>query len=224
VTNTVVSRANVVNVYNNRNAAPITYMNRAAPNGVTVVPHDTFVNARPVARDVMNVPARELASAPVNRGNQIAPERTSVYGAGDRKAPHPQERAMTRPVVIKNTPPPAPNHFEQPQIARPDRPANRTNPQQTLPQQVQPPQRPPQQVQPPVTKKGPETVPTQPNQSAARPQQQSQPTQPLVRPAPPVRPPTPSERADTQTKQKAWEDAHKRNTSNQKGKQNPIKK
>ena len=237
VTNTVVNRTNVVNIFNNRNAAPITYMNRAAPNGVTVVPQDTFVNARPVARNVMNVPERELASAPVTRGIQIAPERTSVYGAGNHNAPHPQERAMSRPVVIKKTPPPAPNHFEQPQITRPDRPANRTIPQQTPPQQAQPPQKPPQQVQPPqrppqqvqppqVIKRGPETAPTRPNQSAVRPQQQSQPTQPLVRPAPPVRPPTPRELADTQAKQKAWEDAHQRNTKdqNQKDKKAPIKK
>ena len=265
VTNTVVNRTNVVNVFNNRNAEPIAYMNRAAPNGVTVVPHETFVNARPVARDVLNVPERELASAPVTREIQIAPERTSVYGAGNRNAPHPQERTMNRPVVINKTPPPAPNHFEQPQITRPDRPANRTVPQPTAPQQVQPPARPPQQAQPPVKppqqvqppvmppqqvrppvrppqqvqppvrppqqvqpppviKRGPETTPTRPNQSAERPRQQSQPTQPLVRPAPPVRPPTAKEQADTQAKQKAWENARQRNTKDQKDKKDPIKK
>jgi hypothetical protein len=37
-----------------------------------------------------------------------------------------------------------------------------------------------------------------------------------VRPAPPVRQPTPEELADTQTKQKAWENAHQRNTKDQK--------
>jgi hypothetical protein len=184
---------------------------------VTMVPHETFVNARPVARNIINVPERELASAPVNRGIQIAPERTSVYGAGGRNAPRPQERAMSRPVVIKKTPPPAPDHFEQPQITRPDRPTNRTIPQQTPPRQVQP---------PPVTKRGPETAPTQSNQSAERSQPQSRPTQVLVRPAPPVRPPTPTEKADTQTKQKAWENARQRNTTgqNQKDKKVPIKK
>ncbi len=259
VTNTVVNRTTVVNVFNNRNAAPITYMNRAAPNGMTVVPHDTFVNARPVARNVVNVPERELASAPVTREIQIAPERTSVYGAGNRNAPRPQERAMSRPVVINKTPPPAPNHFEQPQITRTDRPATQTIPQQAPPpppqvqpvqrppqevqpaqrppqevqpaqrppQEVQPAQRPPQEVQPArVTKAGPETAPMRPNQSAERSQQQSRSTQPLVRPAPPVRPPTPKEQADTLTKQKAWENAHQRNTKdqNQKDKKAPPNK
>jgi hypothetical protein len=65
-----------------------------------------------------------------------------------------------------------------------------------------------------------------PNQSAEKPQQQPQPAQPLVRPAPPVRPPTAREQADTQTKQKAWEDARQRNTKdqNQTDKKVPIKK
>ena len=173
------------------------------------------------------MPARELASAPVTRGIEIAPERSSVYGASNHNAPRPPARAINRPVVINKTPPPAPNHFEQPPITRPDRPANRTIPQQTPPQQVQPPQRPPQQVPPPpVIKRGPETAPARPNQSVEKPQQQPRPTQPLVRPAPPVRPPTPREQADTQTKQKAWQDAHQRNTKdqNQKDKKPPVKK
>jgi hypothetical protein len=45
-----------------------------------------------------------------------------------------------------------------------------------------------------------------------------------VRPAPPVRPPTAKEQADTQAKQKAWEDARQRNTKDQKDKKDPIKK
>jgi hypothetical protein len=48
-----------------------------------------------------------------------------------------------------------------------------------------------------------------------------------VKQAPPVRPPTPEEQADTKTKQKAWENAHQRNTKDQKQqgpKDNPSKK
>jgi hypothetical protein len=46
-----------------------------------------------------------------------------------------------------------------------------------------------------------------------------------VKPAPPVRPPTPEEQADTQAKQKAWENAHQRNAKdqNQKAKKPPIR-
>jgi hypothetical protein len=230
VTNTVVNRTTVVNIFNNRNVEPITYVNRAAPSGVTVVPHEAFVNARPVARNVINVPARELDSAPVTRAIQITPEATSVYGTGNRNAPHPPAQAINRPVVVKQTPPPAPSHFEQPQITRPDKPPNEAMPRQvTPPQRAEPPQRPTQQVTPPPQvqpdqQKGTRTAPTLPNQGAEKSRQGSP---PLVRPAPPVRPPTPEEQADTQTKQKAWENAHQRNTKDQKQqdqKSNPTKK
>ena len=70
ITNTRVNVTKVTNVYNtvviNRNANNITYANREVSGGVTVVSHDTFVNARPIARNVVSVPARELAAAPVS--------------------------------------------------------------------------------------------------------------------------------------------------------------
>ena len=47
VTNTVVERTTVINVYHN-NVTNITYVNQRVNGGVTVVSHDTFVNARPV--------------------------------------------------------------------------------------------------------------------------------------------------------------------------------
>ena len=261
VTNTVVNRTTVINVFNNRNVEPVTYVNRAAPSGVTVVPHDAFVNARPVARNVISVPSRELDSAPVTRAIQITPEPTSVYGAGNHNAPHPPAQAINRPVVVRQTPPPAPSHFERQQITRSDKPPNATMPPQATPEQAQPPQRPPQQVTPPPrgeprqrppqqvtpppqaepTQRPPQQVtpppqaePTQrppqqvtpppqaespqkpPNQGAEKSQQRSEPARPLVKPAPPVRPPTAEEQADMQTKQKAWENAHQRNSKDQK--------
>jgi hypothetical protein len=55
----------VTNVYNtvviNRNVNNIEYANRNVNGGVTVVSHDTFVNARPVGAECGVVPARELA-------------------------------------------------------------------------------------------------------------------------------------------------------------------
>src|SRR4029077_1596973 len=56
ITNTTVSVTRITNVYNtvviNRNVNNITYVNRNVNGGVTVVSHDTFVNARPVGRNV----------------------------------------------------------------------------------------------------------------------------------------------------------------------------
>ena len=107
ISNTVVNRTTVVNVYNNR-ASNVTYVNR---NATTVVSHDTFVNARPVARNVVSVQAHDLANAPVTRSVEAAPDRASVYGAGAHNAPHPPAQVMSRAVVARQTPPDQPNHF-----------------------------------------------------------------------------------------------------------------
>ena len=48
VTNTVVNRTTVINVYENRSARNLTYINRAAPNALSVVSRETFVTSRPV--------------------------------------------------------------------------------------------------------------------------------------------------------------------------------
>ena len=88
ITNTTVSITRVTNVYNtvivNRSTTVnnVTYVNQRVNNGVTVVSHDTFVNARPVAGNVMRVDQRELAAAPVSHLARAEPVRTSVIGAG----------------------------------------------------------------------------------------------------------------------------------------------
>src|ERR1019366_9589666 len=72
ITNTAVTVTKVTNVYNtvivNRGTTinNITYVNQHVNNGVTVVLHDAFVNARPVAQNVMKLHAREIAAAPVS--------------------------------------------------------------------------------------------------------------------------------------------------------------
>jgi hypothetical protein len=88
ITNTTVNVTKVTNVYNtviiNKNTTVnnITYVNQHVTNGVTVVSHDTFVNARPVAQNVMRVEPREIASAPVSHVVSAEPIRTSVTGPG----------------------------------------------------------------------------------------------------------------------------------------------
>ena len=57
MTNTVVNVTRVTNVYNiynsnQRNVTNITYVNQRVNNGVTLVSRDTFVNARPVDRNL----------------------------------------------------------------------------------------------------------------------------------------------------------------------------
>jgi len=189
ITNTVVNRTTILNLYNNRNVANISYMNQRVPGAVTVVSHDTFVNARPVGRNLIRVPSRVAITAPVLHDVPAAPEKVSVYGAGNHNAPHPPVQSMNRSVLAKQTPPPEPNHFERPQNVISNRPPNR-----------------------PPNAKGNEAASQRQSAQANPPQQQQH---PLVRPAPPVRQPTPSERANMQSKQRAWENAHPRKPQNQ---------
>jgi len=119
ITNTTVNVTKVTNVYNtvivNRNTTVnnITYVNQHVTNGVTVVSHDAFVNARPAAQNMMKVEPRELASAPVSHVVAAEPVRASVVGAGRPVAAKPPAAVVTRPVVAVRTPPPVPRSIEQ---------------------------------------------------------------------------------------------------------------
>jgi hypothetical protein len=88
-------------------------MNQHVNGGVTVVSHDTFVNARPVARNVVSVPPRELEAAPVSHMVAVEPVRSSVVGAGRPAANRPPAAVMNRQVVAQRTPAPMPRSFEQ---------------------------------------------------------------------------------------------------------------
>ncbi|MGB7601523.1 MAG: DUF6600 domain-containing protein [Candidatus Sulfotelmatobacter sp.] len=117
ITNTRLDVARVTNVYNstviNRTTANnITYANRGVSGGVTIVSRDTFVNARPVSRNVVSVPARELAAAPVSRIVAIEPVRNSVLGTG-RPVAVPPAVVSSRAVVALRMPAPVPSSFDQ---------------------------------------------------------------------------------------------------------------
>jgi len=119
ITNTTVNVTHVTNVYNtvivNRSTTinNITYVNQRVTGGVTVVSHDTFVNARPVAQNVMRVDAREVIAAPVTRAVAVEPVRTSVVGAGRPVSARPPAAVISRPVVAVRTPPPPVRSIEQ---------------------------------------------------------------------------------------------------------------
>jgi hypothetical protein len=107
ITNTAVNVTRVANVYNTvvveRNVNNITYANRNVSGGVTVVSHDTFVNSRPVGRNVVSVSAKELAAAPASHEVVVEPVRGSVFGAGKPVA-RPPDEVTSRPVVALRTP------------------------------------------------------------------------------------------------------------------------
>jgi hypothetical protein len=121
ITNTSVNITRVTNVYNtvivNKTTTinNITYVNQHVNNAVTVVSHDTFVNARPVGQNVMRVDPREVASAPVSHIVVEEPVRASVVGSGRPVTARPPAAVISRPVVAVRTPPPPPHPIEQQQ-------------------------------------------------------------------------------------------------------------
>jgi len=116
ITNTTVNVTKVTNVYNTvivNKTTNITYVNQRVNNSVTVVSHDTFVNARPVAQNVMKVEPREIAAAPVTHYAPTEPVHTSVVGSGRPVSVKPPAAVLSRPVVAVRTPPPLPHPIEQ---------------------------------------------------------------------------------------------------------------
>ncbi len=119
ITNTTVNITRVTNVYNtvivNRSTTinNVTYANQRVNGGVTVVSRDTFINARPVARNIVAVPQREVESAPISNLARVEPIRGSVLGAGRPVSAKPPAAVISRPVVARRTPAPAPRSFDQ---------------------------------------------------------------------------------------------------------------
>jgi hypothetical protein len=117
ITNTNVNITRVTNVYNtvviNKTVVNEVYANQRVSGGVTVVSHDAFVNARPVAQNIMRVEPRELAAAPVGHVVAVEPVRQSVVGGGRPVAVRPPAAVISRPVVAQRTPPPPPRPLEQ---------------------------------------------------------------------------------------------------------------
>lgn len=119
ITNTTVNVTRVTNVYNtvivNRSTTinNVTYVNQRVNGGVTVVSHDAFVNARPVAQNMMRVDSREVTNAPVARAAAVEPVRASVVGAGRPVTVRPPAAIVSRTVVAVRTPPAPPRSIEQ---------------------------------------------------------------------------------------------------------------
>ena len=130
ITNTTVNITKVTNVYNNINVTHVTYVNQHVTNAVTVVSHDTFVNARPVAKGIVQVNERQLSEAQVVHESPAQPGRTSVLGAGTAARVRPPTVVERRQVVAQRAPAPARPSFEQrramPENTRPAEAMNRS--------------------------------------------------------------------------------------------------
>jgi hypothetical protein len=184
VTNTVVNVTRVTNVYNvynsnQRNVTNITYVNQRVNNGVTVVSRDTFVNARPVGRNLGHFDPRQVANAPVERGVSVQPIRASVLGSGAPARYRPPQAIINRQVVATQRPTPPKQPFEQRQAAinmRTERP-NQPQPLVNQGQGNQSPARPVARPQEPV--RPAESVQTAPS---GMPRPEARPQRPVATP------------------------------------------
>jgi hypothetical protein len=126
VTNVNITNINVTNV----NVTNITYRNRAEPGAVTVVSQETFAHARPVGAGVIAVPRERLAEGRVVGAAAVAPGRQSVLAQPEGVVVRrPPEVLVTRAVVVRQAPPPAPVPFGVRQAAlraHPGRPVDET--------------------------------------------------------------------------------------------------
>ena len=137
VSNTYVRNVNVTNVnvtninMTNVNVTNINYRNRRAPDAVTVVSHDAFVQSRPVNRSVIVVARDRLDQARVvGFAARVTPTRQSVLAQPTVvEARRPPERVTTREVIVRRQPAAAPVPFaarEQALAAHPGRPLDNT--------------------------------------------------------------------------------------------------
>ena len=120
------------------------YVNQRVAGAVTVVPHDVFVGARPVAVAAVVVRPEMVASVRVTGfAPAIAPERVSVMAGAAVAVRTPPAMLAQRTVVVRNAPPPPPVAFAARQEAlrqNPGRPLDR-NQMNTL-RAAQPPRAP----------------------------------------------------------------------------------
>lgn len=123
---TIINRVQVTNVYNNVyvnktvNVTNVTYQNQRQVNAVTATSRETFVSAGAVHNNMIRVSQKEVASATVAPMTPtVAPQQRSVIGAGAEARVRPPSPVLSRPVVARTAPPPAPVAFaKQQEIVR----------------------------------------------------------------------------------------------------------
>src|SRR5262245_36954298 len=189
VSNTTVNQTVINNYYNNttvinRNTTIVnnnvqihqTYINQSVPGAVTATTSQAFTSAQPVARNVIRVNEREVATAQVSAFTPaVAPAKQAVLGSGGSAAAKPPVVVQSRAVVAKETPPPPPVPFARQQQAiqaNGGRPIGITQERQIQPVT-------PQTVQPSVKIAPPAKVVVPQNAQGGKPGQNNQPGQPF---------------------------------------------
>src|SRR5215469_5519968 len=189
VSNTTVNQTVINNYYNNttvinRNTTVVnnnvqihqTYINQSVPGAVTATTSQAFTSAQPVAKNVIRVNEREVATAQVSSFTPaVAPAKQAVLGTGGSAAAKPPVVVQSRAVVAKEPPPPPPVPFARQQQAiqaNGGRPIGITQERQIQPVT--------QQTVHPAVKIAPPAKPVEPqNAQGGKPGQNNQPGQPF---------------------------------------------
>jgi hypothetical protein len=124
ISNTTVNQTVVNNYYNttvvNKNVTVnnVTYVNQRVSGAVTATSGQNFASAQPVARNMVRVDQREVATAQVAVvAPAVVPPKQAVLGGGAAVRYQPPAAVQARAVVAKTPPPPAPLPFAQRQEA-----------------------------------------------------------------------------------------------------------
>ena len=124
VSNTTVNTTVVNNYYNttivnnNTTVTNVKYVNQSVPGAVVATSPQAFTAAQPVAKNIVKVDQRTVASAPVRAAAPpVAPTKQAVLGTTAPAAKKPPVAVETRTVVAKAAPPPPPPSFENRQEA-----------------------------------------------------------------------------------------------------------
>jgi hypothetical protein len=224
ITNTNVNVTKVTNVYNttiinnNTTVNRVTYVNQRVPNAVTAVSHETFVNARPVSRNLVQVNAKEIAEAPVVHQAPVQPVKASVLGSGAPARFKPPATVVNRQVVANTAPAPPRPAFTAPAPAvRAQNPAPRAEPTTPVtqsrpvvePGNIRPPQpnvgertvaRPPTAMQPEERTGNPRTA-----EPVENPRVQQTWSHPLAKPVPTVQEKSPQQAQMEEQKYHNWQ-------------------
>ena len=119
VSNTTVNSTVINNVYNttivNKTVINnITYVNRNVPGAVVATTSQAFTSAQPVARNVVHLDQRAMASATVAAlAPAVVPTKQAVLGSGRVSETKPPASVQSRIVVARIAPPAAPPSFER---------------------------------------------------------------------------------------------------------------
>src|SRR6202030_4410509 len=137
ITNTrVVTVTQVTNVYRGYTVNRIVNVNEYTyarnVSAVTVVDHETFVNARPVASATIHVTPEQFQNARVVENTPLAPTRNSYVAAAAKPVPASRRPATSftdRKVVAKLPPPIPAAGGHEPRILNSGRPGRYAEPQ-----------------------------------------------------------------------------------------------